>query len=126
LPGVSYSLQDQKSVPVGRVVATIAPLSFDVPVKLSDDGRLTGPFVRREGTERRFVYIAIGGQAGDGHTLDHPPRQDRRPRNHRRSAGSGPGGKDACRPVAGARQGRSSGLRDGETDRTVARGLNPR
>jgi hypothetical protein len=67
--GVSYSLQDQKSAPVGRVVATVAPLSFDVPVKLSDDGRLTGPFVRREGTERRFVYIAIGGQAGDGHTL---------------------------------------------------------
>jgi hypothetical protein len=65
VPGVTYSLQDQKSVPVGRVVATTAPLSFDVPVKLSDDGRLTGPFVRREGTQRRFVYIAIGGQAGD-------------------------------------------------------------
>jgi hypothetical protein len=67
--GVSYSLQDPKSAPVARVVATAAPLSFDVPVKLSDDGRLTGPFVRREGKERRFVYIAIGGQAGDGHTL---------------------------------------------------------
>ena len=68
VPGVTYSLQDQKSAPVGRVVATAEPLSFDVPVKLSDDGRLTGPFVRREGPERRFVYIAAGGQAGDSHT----------------------------------------------------------
>jgi hypothetical protein len=67
VPGMTYSLQDQKSVPVGPVKATDAPLSFDVPVKLSDDNRLTGPFVRREGPERRFVYIAIGGQAG-GHT----------------------------------------------------------
>lgn len=67
VPGMTYSLQDQKSAPVGPVTATDAPLSFDVPVKLSDDNRLTGPFVRREGPERRFVYIAIGGQAG-GHT----------------------------------------------------------
>lgn len=64
--GVTYSLQDQKSVPVGPVVATSEPLSFDVPVKLSDDGRLTGPFVRREGSTRRFVYIAVGAQAGEG------------------------------------------------------------
>ncbi|NBW06610.1 MAG: hypothetical protein EBR82_01120 [Caulobacteraceae bacterium] len=68
VPGMTYSLQDQKSVPVGPVTATDAPLSFDVPVKLSDDNRLTGPFVRREGPERRFVYIAIGAQAG-AHTL---------------------------------------------------------
>ena len=66
VPGVSYSLQDQTSAPIGPVVATDAALSFDVAVKLSDDGRLTGPFVRREGKVRRFVYIAIGGQAGQG------------------------------------------------------------
>ena len=66
VPGLLYSLQDQKSVPVEARIAAEAPLSFDVPVKLSDDGRLTGPFVRREGPTRRFVYIAIGGQAGDG------------------------------------------------------------
>ncbi|CAN5353924.1 hypothetical protein BH09PSE1_BH09PSE1_30510 [soil metagenome] len=65
VPGVLYSLQDQKSVPVGPRTATDAPLSFDVAVKLNDDNRLTGPFVRREGPTRRFVYIAIGGQAGD-------------------------------------------------------------
>ena len=42
-----------------------APLSFDVPVRLPDGRRMTGDFVRREGPQRRFVYIAIGNQAGD-------------------------------------------------------------
>ena len=66
--GLHYSLQDQKSAPVNACIATDAPLTFDVPVKLSEDGGLSGPFVRREGPTRRFVYIAIGGQAGDGQT----------------------------------------------------------
>ncbi|WP_439816629.1 DUF5990 family protein [Zavarzinia sp. CC-PAN008] len=66
--GVTYSLQDKASAAVGPVVATEAPLSFDVPVRLSKDGRLTGDFVRREGPERRFVYIAIGTQAGETDT----------------------------------------------------------
>lgn len=65
VPGVTYSLQDKKSTPVDPVVATAAPLSFDVPVKVSPGPKLTGEFVRREGPERRFIYIAIGGQAGD-------------------------------------------------------------
>lgn len=46
------------------IIATDAPLSLDVPVSLNDDYRLTGPFVRREGPERRFVYIGIGTHAG--------------------------------------------------------------
>lgn len=66
--GVLYSLQDPKSVPVEPRLASDAPLSFDVPVKLTDDGRLTGPFVRREGPTRRFVYIGIGQGAGDHFT----------------------------------------------------------
>ena len=65
VPGVTYSLQDAKSAPVGPVVATDAPLSFDVPVRVAPERKLLGEFVRREGPERRFVYIAIGGQAGD-------------------------------------------------------------
>lgn len=65
VPGVTYSLQDRKGVPVGPVVATAAPLSFDVPVKVAPGPRFLGELVRREGPERRFVYIAIGGQAGD-------------------------------------------------------------
>lgn len=62
--GMHYSLQDKKNVPVGAVIAGEGPLSFDVPVRLSDDGRMLGPFVRTEGPRRRFVYIAVGGQAG--------------------------------------------------------------
>ena len=65
VPGVTYSLQDKKSQPVGPVVAGDAPLSFDVPVRVAPGPRFLGEFVRSEGPERRFVYIAIGAQAGD-------------------------------------------------------------
>lgn len=65
VPGVAYSLQDAKSAPVGPVVATDAPLSFDVPIRLAAGPKFLGDFVRREGPTRRFVYIAIGNQAGD-------------------------------------------------------------
>lgn len=64
VPGVRYSLQ-QDDMPFEPVTATGAPLSFDVPIKLADDNRVLGPFVRREGKERRFVYIRIGTSAGD-------------------------------------------------------------
>lgn len=62
--GLHYSLQDPESVPIDVRVATEAPLTFDVPVTLRPDGKLAGRFVRREGKDRRFVYIAVGGQAG--------------------------------------------------------------
>lgn len=62
--GVAYSLQDKANTPVEPRIAGDGPISFDVPVTLSDDGRMTGPFVRREGPSRRFVYIAIGTSAG--------------------------------------------------------------
>ncbi|MBB1178178.1 MAG: DUF5990 family protein [Pseudomonadota bacterium] len=64
VPGVAYSLQDKANAPVDPRIAGDGPISFDVPVTLSDDGRLTGPFVRREGPLRRFIYIAIGTSAG--------------------------------------------------------------
>jgi hypothetical protein len=64
VPGVAYSLQDKANAPVEPRIADDGPISFDAPVTLSDDGRLTGPFVRREGPSRRFVYIAIGTSAG--------------------------------------------------------------
>jgi hypothetical protein len=64
VPGVRYSLQ-QDDMPFEPVTATGAPLSFDVPIKLAADNRVLGPFVRREGKERRFVYIRIGTSAGD-------------------------------------------------------------
>ncbi|KPF82015.1 hypothetical protein IP78_04535 [Brevundimonas sp. AAP58] len=62
--GLHYSLQDPKNVPVDIRVSGGGPLSFDVPAKIRPDGKLGGPFVRRERKERRFVYIAIAGQAG--------------------------------------------------------------
>jgi len=64
VPGVAYSLQDKKSHPIGAVVAGTGPVSFDVPVRVAAGPRFLGEFVRSEGPERRFVYIAIGGQAG--------------------------------------------------------------
>ena len=64
LRGVAYSLQDKKSVPVGQVIAGDGPLSFDVTVRVAPGPRFLGEFVRSEGPERRFVYLAIGEQAG--------------------------------------------------------------
>lgn len=64
VPGVRYSLQ-LDDAPHQPVTATEAALSFDALVRPSDDGRFLGHFVRREGKERRFVYIRIGKSAGD-------------------------------------------------------------
>jgi hypothetical protein len=64
LPGLRYSLQKDEA-PFEPVTATEAALSFEVPIRLSDDNRMLGPFVRREGPARRFAYIRIGQSAGD-------------------------------------------------------------
>lgn len=64
VPGVRYSLQ-KDDMPFEPVTAGDGPISFDLPITLHDDGRMTGPFVRREGKERRFVYVRIGIAAGD-------------------------------------------------------------
>ncbi len=66
VPGVTYSLQDKTGRPVRPAVAADGPLSFDVPVRVAAGRRFLGDHVRSEGPERRFVYIAIGAQAGDG------------------------------------------------------------
>lgn len=67
--GVVYSLQNKKSEPMGMVVAGDGSLSFDVPLNVAPGPRFLGQFVRREGPTRRFVYIAIGEQAGDSLSL---------------------------------------------------------
>lgn len=64
VPGVRYSLQ-KEDAPFEPTTAGEAALSFDLPVRLSADNRFLGPFVRREGPARRFVYIRIGQSAGD-------------------------------------------------------------
>ena len=56
VPDVRYSLQ-KDDAPHEPATARDGPLSFDVPVRLSADNRFLGPFVRREGPERRFVYL---------------------------------------------------------------------
>jgi hypothetical protein len=64
VPGVRYSLQ-KDDLPFEPRTAGDGPIAFEVPITLRPDGRMTGPFVRREGPERRFVYIRIGISAGD-------------------------------------------------------------
>ena len=64
VPGVRYSLQ-KDDVPFEPVTAGDAPLSFDVPIRLSADNRVLGPSRRTKGPQRRFVYIRIGTSAGD-------------------------------------------------------------
>ena len=64
VPGVRYSLQ-KDDLPFEPRTAGGGPIAFELPVTLHPDGRMTGPFVRREGTVRRFVYIRIGTSAGD-------------------------------------------------------------
>ncbi len=65
VPGVAYSLQNKGNQPIGATVASAAPLSFDVPVRVADGPRFFGDFVRSEGPTRRFIYIAMGAMAGD-------------------------------------------------------------
>ena len=65
VPGVTYSLQDKRGSPVGAVVAGDAALSLAVPIQVAPGPKFSGEHVRREGPQRRFVYIAIGAQAGD-------------------------------------------------------------
>lgn len=60
--GLHYSLQDARNGPVDVRLSNGTPLSFDVPITLKPERTLAGPFVRREGKQRRFVYIAISGQ----------------------------------------------------------------
>ena len=64
--GVRHSLQtgdtgvlDPKESQAGE------PLAFDFPVHIAPGPKFFGDQVRREGPERRFVYIRVGQAAGD-------------------------------------------------------------
>ena len=66
VPGVLHSLQtgdtgvlDPKRSQAGE------PLAFDFPVRIASGPKFFGDQVRREGPERRFVYIRVGQSAGD-------------------------------------------------------------
>src|SRR5690349_4068242 len=64
--GVVHSLQDKKSQPVdAKVSKGGSSLMFEFPIRIAAGPKFYGDQVRNEGPERRFVYIAVGQQAGD-------------------------------------------------------------
>lgn len=66
VPGVLHSLQDKKGAPVdARRSAAGESISFGFPIRVAPGPKFYGEQVRSEGPERRFVYIAVGKQAGD-------------------------------------------------------------
>jgi hypothetical protein len=66
LPGVAHSLQDKQNHPVDAKASQAGePISFDFPIRIGPGPKYYGEQVRSEGPERRFVYIAVGTQAGD-------------------------------------------------------------
>ena len=65
VPGVLHSLQGKDGHPLDpRQSANGETLAFDFPLRVSDGPKFFGDQVRREGSERRFVYIRIGTAAG--------------------------------------------------------------
>lgn len=64
--GVTHSLQDKKSAPVdAKASASGEALAFDFPIRIGPGPKFYGEQVRSEGSERRFVYVAVGQPAGD-------------------------------------------------------------
>jgi len=64
--GVLHSLQAKDDLPLDPKWSHAgAPLCFDFPVRVAPGPKFSGDQVRREGPERRFVYIRIGQAAGD-------------------------------------------------------------
>jgi hypothetical protein len=66
VPGVLYSLQSKEGSPLDpKQSKSGEPLTFDVSVRVAPGPKFFGDQVRREGPERRFVYVRIGQSAGD-------------------------------------------------------------
>lgn len=64
--GVLHSLQDKDDSPLDPKSSKRGEaLVFDFPVRVGAGPKFFGDQVRREGPERRFVYIRIGQLAGD-------------------------------------------------------------
>jgi hypothetical protein len=67
VPDVAHSLQDKKSQPIDpRTSRSGEALAFNFPIRVAPGPKFYGEQVRSEGPQRRFVYIAIGQQAGQG------------------------------------------------------------
>jgi hypothetical protein len=66
VPGVAHSLQSRDALPLNPKVSRKGEaLAFDFPVRVEPGPKFAGDQVRREGKERRFVYVRIGQLAGD-------------------------------------------------------------
>jgi len=64
--GVLHSLQAKDDLPLDpKASQTGEALRFDFAVRVAPGPKFFGDQVRREGPERRFVYIRIGQAAGD-------------------------------------------------------------
>ena len=64
--GVLHSLQAKDDVPLDPKYSRKGePLAFNFSIRIGPGPKFFGDQVRREGTERRFVYIRIGQLAGD-------------------------------------------------------------
>ncbi|MBL8648831.1 MAG: hypothetical protein JNL35_00310 [Sphingopyxis sp.] len=64
--GVRHSLQDKDGGPIDPKASVAGePLSFDFTIRVGPGPKFYGDQVRREGPQRRFVYIRIGTLAGD-------------------------------------------------------------
>lgn len=64
--GVLHSLQAKDGHPLDpKSSGTGEPLAFDFTISVAPGPKFFGDQVRREGPERRFVYIRVGQAAGD-------------------------------------------------------------
>jgi hypothetical protein len=64
--GVLHSLQSKDGHPLDPKRSTPGePLVFDFPVRIAPGPKFFGDQVRREGPQRRFVYIRVGQSAGE-------------------------------------------------------------
>lgn len=64
--GVFHSLQSKDDTPLDAKCSQAgAPLAFDFTVRVGPGPKFFGDQVRREGPERRFVYVRVGQSAGD-------------------------------------------------------------
>jgi Family of unknown function (DUF5990) len=126
VPGVAHSLQDKKNQPVDAKVSIAGkPLAFSFSIQVAAGPKFYGEHVRSEGPDRRFVYIAIGQQAGqtescwsrrmkiDIHTIPQAAL-DRAAKGKVLEAvipGTGRDGTPACATIAPLRSWRAVGTR---------------
>lgn len=63
---VAHSLQDKNGAPVAVTRSAAGePIILDFAIRVAPGPKFYGDYVRSEGPLRRFVYVAVGRQAGD-------------------------------------------------------------